>query len=163
MTLRQQIAVVRARLRETVRKRHDAKPGGDRRRKLARLVRELRERLERLLARLRHRWPREGSFTELLYHSPPHLHAASADRDFLVRIARIGEKRYGLRIGEFPPFDTVEAVHVSGSWHYRDSSNPWTPRTFAGRGDGLAFDANDADGGSDREVAFYNELRRRYG
>lgn len=55
MTLRQQIAVVRARLREAIRKRHQAKPGGDRRRKLARLVRDLRERLERLLARLRDR------------------------------------------------------------------------------------------------------------
>lgn len=55
MTLRQQIAIVRARLREAISKRHDAKPGGDRREKLARLVRALREKLEDLLARLARR------------------------------------------------------------------------------------------------------------
>jgi hypothetical protein len=108
-------------------------------------------------------WPANGTFSEFLYHSPgPHVHIASPDREFLIQVCRIGQAKYGLRIGEFPPFDPVEPVHVSGSWHYRDSSSPWTPRDFGNRGDGLAADINDADGGSDQEVAFYNELARRY-
>jgi hypothetical protein len=108
-------------------------------------------------------WPKHGSFTELMYHHPgPHIHAASADRGFLVQIAKIGQEKFGQRIGEFPGFDPVECVHVSGSWHYRDSSAPWAARLCANRGNGLAFDANDADGGSDQEFAFYLELKRRY-
>lgn len=108
-------------------------------------------------------WPASVTFTELLYHNPPHLHVACADREKLIALAKIGRERFGLRIGEFPPFDPVEDVHVHGSWHYRDSSSPWTPRTFSNRGNGLAFDANDLDGGNDQEYAFYLELRRRYG
>ena len=107
-------------------------------------------------------WPKAGKFSELLYHDPPHCHVASADREFLIAIAKIAHEKFECRIGEFPPFDTVEAVHVSGSWHYRDSSSPYTPRDFSNRGDGLAFDANDLDGGSDQEYALYIELRRRY-
>lgn len=109
------------------------------------------------------KWPSSGSFTELMYHAPgPHIHAASADRDFLIRVFTIARDEYQIRVGEFPPFDPVECVHVNGSWHYRDSSNAWLPRLCSARGDGLAGDLNDADGGSDRELAFYAELRRRY-
>lgn len=105
--------------------------------------------------------PERISFAELLYHYPgPHVHVAIADRDVLIRVCKVAQAR-GLRVGEFPPFDAVECVHVSGSWHYRDSSSPGTPRTCAARGDGLAADLNDADGGSDQEYAFYLDLRAR--
>jgi hypothetical protein len=107
-------------------------------------------------------WPESCQVAELLYHDPPHFHFATPERDKLIRIAKIGQEKYHCRIGEFPPFDPVEAVHVSGSWHYRDSSNPWTPRNFSNRGDGLAFDANDLDGGNDQEFEFYAEVRDRY-
>lgn len=108
------------------------------------------------------RWPASLRIAELLYHPPgPHVHVASPDREALIRVLRIAEDR-GIRVGEFPPFDPVEDVHVSGSWHYRDSGSPWIGRDFANRGDGLAADLNDLDGGSDQEYAFYLELRRRY-
>lgn len=107
-------------------------------------------------------WPASIIVAELLYHEPgPHIHFASPERDKLIQIGKIAQKR-GLRVGEFPPFDTVECVHVEGSWHYRDSSNPYTPRSCANRGNGCAMDLNDADGGSDKEQAFYAELVRRY-
>lgn len=108
------------------------------------------------------KWPDSVPITELLYHDPPHFHCASSDRKKLIELAKIGQEKYRCRIGEFPPFDTVENVHVSGSWHYRDSSNPWVRRDFGNRGDGLAFDANDLDGGNDEEFAFYSEVRERY-
>ena len=52
----------------------------------------------------------------------------------------------------------MDPVHVTGSWHYRDSSNPSVGRSFANRGDGLAADINGT-----REFEFYLELRSRYG
>ena len=108
-------------------------------------------------------WPASIVLTEYLYHMPgPHVHIASANRNALIKLAKVGQEKFGLRIGEFPPFDSVECVHVAGSWHYRDSSNPSVGRLCANRGDGLAFDANDADGGSDQEYAFYIEVGRRY-
>lgn len=129
------------------------------RRKLERVVR----RIGKIIRRRRFvRWPKDIFLAELLYHDPPHLHVASPERDKLIQLARIGQRKYSLRIGEFPPVDPVEDVHISGTWHYRDSSDPWRARSFSERGNGLAFDANDADGGSDGEVAFYTELKRRY-
>lgn len=108
------------------------------------------------------KWPDSFPISELLYHAPPHFHLASPHRDKLIQIAKIGVEKYHCRIGEFPPFDPVEAVHVNGSWHYRDSSSPSTPRDFSNRGDGLAFDANDLDGGNDEEFAFFKEVEERY-
>lgn len=107
-------------------------------------------------------WPKSFPIAELLYHDPPHFHLASPDRDKLIQIAKIGQEKFHCRIGEFPPFDTVEDVHIGGSWHYRDSSSPSTPRSFSNRGNGLAFDANDLDGGNDQEFEFYAEVRERY-
>jgi hypothetical protein len=106
-------------------------------------------------------WPDSLNVAELLYHDPPHTHLASPERDKLIAIGQVAAER-GIRVGEFPPFDVVEGVHVGNSWHYRDSSNPELGRTFANRGDGCAMDLNDADGGSDLEVAFYHELVERY-
>jgi hypothetical protein len=107
--------------------------------------------------------PRENgrNVAELLYHDPPHCHLASPERDKLIAIGQVAADR-GIRVGEFPPFDTVEGVHVGNSWHYRDSADPAVGRTFENRGDGCAMDLNDADGGSDKEVAFYHELVERY-
>lgn len=107
-------------------------------------------------------WPKSFPIAEILYHNPPHFHLASPDRDKLIAICKIGREKYHCRIGEFPPFDTVENVHVNGSWHYRDSSSPSTPRNFSNRGNGLAADINDLDGGNDEEFAFYMEVRERY-
>ena len=103
-------------------------------------------------------WPSSIHVAELLYHDPPHCHFASTERNKLIAIGKIAEGKWGLRVGEFPPFDTVECVHVSGSWHYRDSSAPYVARSCAGRGDGLAMDVTGV-----RQYAFYLELRSRYG
>lgn len=135
--------------------------------RLVALKREVEDRIARLAATIKRLrgpdWPDDLVVAELLYHLPgPHVHLASPERDKLIRIGKIAEER-GLRVGEFPPFDVVEDVHVDGSWHYRDSSNPSVPRNFENRGDGLAMDLNDVDGGSDQEQAFYAELLRRYG
>ena len=53
--LRARIAHVRRRLWEAIRDRHDAKPGGDRRKKLGKLVRSLRALKDKLLRRLKER------------------------------------------------------------------------------------------------------------
>jgi hypothetical protein len=107
-------------------------------------------------------WPESGQLTECLYHLG-HTHIASADRPFLIRICTIADQEFKCRVGEFPPFDPVECVHVNpGSWHYRDSSSPWTSRYCSNRGNGLAADINDWDGGGDQEYAFFIEVKRRY-
>lgn len=116
------------------------------------------------------KWPEKGTFAEALYHAPgPHIHLASSDRAFLLAIAKIGAEKFNLRIAEFPPFEDVEPVHVDGSWHYRavvDGEvrvlSTSDPRLKKGGSGGLAFDANDADGGSDEEYAFWLEVRERY-
>lgn len=108
------------------------------------------------------KWPAHLPITEILYHNPPHFHLASSDRDALIQVCKVINEKFGCRIGEFPPFDPVEPVHVNGSWHYRDSSSPSTPRSFSNRGDGLAADINDLDGGNDQEYAAYIEVKRRY-
>jgi hypothetical protein len=108
-------------------------------------------------------WPSDVTFTEFMYHEPgPHVHMATTQRNKLIELAKIANDDFKCRVGEFPPFDPVECVHVWNSWHYRDSSNPWTARTCANRGDGLAADVNDWDGGSDQEYAFFIECKRRY-
>lgn len=119
---------------------------------------ELIQQLDRRIARRANRpdWPERAHFRELLYHDA-HVHIAMCDRTKLIRICKIAEEHYGLRVGEFPPFDPVEDVHVSGSYHYRQSGRCDERRTFANRGDGLAADLNGV-----REVEFYEELRRRY-
>ena len=129
---------------------------------LGKAAARLRKLIKRIREDLANDWPDSLVIAELLYHQPgPHIHLATPERDKLIAICKIAQRR-GLRVGEFPPFDVVECVHVSGSWHYRDSSSPSTPRDCANRGNGLAADLNDADGGSDQEVAFYQELVRRY-
>jgi len=107
-------------------------------------------------------WPATLILDECLYHLG-HFHLASRERSKLITVCRIGQEKWGLRIGEFPPFDPVECVHVDpGSWHYRDSSSPFTSRGCAGRGDGLATDINHL-ANETIEVAFYREVVRRYG
>ncbi len=89
-----------------------------------------------------------------------HVHVASTERDKLIQLAQIAIRDYGGAdmVREFPPFDPVECVHVSTSWHYRDSSSPYTPRACANRGDGLAMDL-----GFPRRQEFADEIKRRYG
>jgi hypothetical protein len=106
-------------------------------------------------------WPPDIVVAELLYHIG-HCHFASPERGKLIQIGRIAVS-WGIRVGEFPPFDPVECVHADpGSWHYRDSSNPGLSRSCSNRGDGLAMDLNDLDGGSDKEIAFYRTLVAKY-
>lgn len=113
-------------------------------------------------------WPDDIEIAECLYHDPPHFHLASPERNKLIQIGKIGQEKFKCRIGEFPPFDTVEDVHVYGTWHARDPSKPYVPQPFnaaklvKGGPWGLALDANDLDGGGDQEYAFYIEVKRRY-
>lgn len=115
-------------------------------------------------------WPETLVIAEILYHDPPHFHLASPERAKLIEIGRIGQEEFGCRIGEFPPFDSVDNVHVGVSWHHRDPARPYVGLTYAQaaahlglHGDwGCALDANDLDGGSDQEYAFYIEVKRRY-
>jgi hypothetical protein len=113
-------------------------------------------------------WPESMVLAECLYHDPPHFHLASPERDKLIQVATIGLEKFNCRIGEFPPFDTVDDVHVYGTWHGRDPAKPYVPQPFnqaklvKGGPWGLALDANDLDGGGDQEYAFYLEVRRRY-
>lgn len=90
-----------------------------------------------------------------------HVHVASKNRDKLIQLGRIAKHHYAAGdpapVREFPPFDAVEDVHTDGSWHYRDSHNPDTPRNFENRGDGLAFDLR-----SRRRRSFAKEVKRRY-
>lgn len=92
-----------------------------------------------------------------------HVHVASTERDKLIQIANIARSSYSggdyYCVREFPPFDPVECVHTSGSWHYRDSGNPYAA-LGCGQGDGLAFDLRSPQ--SIRE-AFAHEVKRRYG
>lgn len=89
-----------------------------------------------------------------------HVHIASPDRDALIALGIIAIKEYGGAgmVREFPPFDPVECVHTGVSWHYRDSSNPYTYRYCANRGDGCA-----SDNGFPRRDEFGYEVKRRYG
>jgi len=111
-------------------------------------------------------WPTGVVFAELLYHSPPHLHIACADRGKLIGICKVAQEQFNCRVGEFPPFDSVECVHVTSSWHYRAPGGVVLPcsssRLDLGGDAGLAADINDLDGGSDQEYALYIELKRRY-
>lgn len=150
--------------------RHHAKAKGLRRRRLfGRMWTWVHKQFLRVRRSVRrHRkpkddWPSDMHITELYnndngYHN--HVHIASTDRGALVQIENIAVKQYGGAgmVREFPPFDPVECVHVSVSWHYRDSSSPYTPRTCANRGDGCA-----ADNSFPRRQEFANEVKRRYG
>lgn len=110
------------------------------------------------------KWPERLTIVEYLYHYPgPHFHLAVAagSRDGLIQIAKIAEGR-GIRVGEFPPFDQVECVHVGYSWHYRSSEDGGAPRTCENRGNGLAADMNDYSGANTLEYALYIEVGRRY-
>lgn len=111
------------------------------------------------------RWPKHVVIEELFNNDNGehnHVHVASKDRKALVMLARIAKRHYSggdsAPVREFPPFDAVEPVHATTSWHYRDSHNPDTPRTFANRGDGLAFDLRSVN-----RQAFADEVKRRYG
>jgi hypothetical protein len=108
-------------------------------------------------------WPKSMHITELFNNDNGlhnHVHVASTDRDALIALGNIAVKQYGGAgaVREFPPFDPVECVHVSTSWHYRDSSSPYTLRTCANRGDGCAMDLGFA-----RRQEFGDEIKRRYG
>ncbi len=108
-------------------------------------------------------WPASMHITELFNNDNGlhnHVHVASTERDKLIQIEKIAVSQYGGAgaVREFPPFDPVECVHVATSWHYRDSSSPYTLRTCANRGDGLA-----ADNGFANRQAFGNEIKDRYG
>jgi hypothetical protein len=48
-----------------------------------------------------------------------HVHYAAESHEEAVRIAKIAQKRYGLTVRELAPFDKVDPVHVSGSFHYK--------------------------------------------
>jgi hypothetical protein len=100
---------VRARLREAIRKRHDAKPGGDRRHKLARLVRRLKARLEELL--------RGPDFNG-------HPTNVSAD----VKRVIVRANRAGLYVTS-----TTDGGHASTSYHYSGRAvDVAAPMTSAG-------------------------------
>lgn len=108
-------------------------------------------------------WPADMHIVELFNNDNGlhnHLHVASTDRDDLIRLGNIAVAHYGAAgmVREFPPFDPVECVHATTSWHYRDSSNPSVARTCANRGNGLAFDL-----GCAARQAFGNEVKARYG
>jgi hypothetical protein len=162
-----------AALQEVCKKKAEQQHGAEReqwekrRTDCERLKKENRKKCRLRKARQEPRWPSSLAFVEFLYHFPgPHLHIASRDRAGLIAVCKIGQESYGLRIGEYPPFDSVECVHVSGSWHYRFSNGTLlpcnSPRLDKGGDGGSAADINDLDGGNDQEVAFMNELEDRY-
>ncbi len=108
-------------------------------------------------------WPTGMHVTELYNNdngAHNHVHIASTDRNALIQIGNIAVAQYGGAgmVREFPPFDPVECVHVSTSWHYRDSSSPYFARACSNRGDGLAMDLSFS---RRQEVA--DEVKRRYG
>lgn len=108
-------------------------------------------------------WPADVHITELFNNDNGlhnHVHVASTSHADLVALGNIAIRDYGGAgaVREMLPFDTVECVHVSTSWHYRDSSAPYTPRACANRGDGLAMDCGFA-----RRQEFGDEIKRRYG
>lgn len=112
-------------------------------------------------------WPQSLVIAERLYHYPgPHFHLASPERNKLIAICGIIEE--DCRVGEFPPFDTVEDVHTGPSWHYRNPASPYVPVAFNAAhlqegGDwGCAADINDWDQGNDEEYGYYIEVGRRY-
>lgn len=102
-------------------------------------------------------WPADIALAELLYHNPPHLHVASCEREKLIAVCRCLQREFGVYISEFPPFNTVDPVHVNCSYHYRASSSCGTCRSYYNRGDGCAADINGT-----REYSAYVELVRRY-
>ncbi len=122
--------------------------------------------VRRIRARQQHDpqgWPANAHITELFNNDNGlhnHVHVASTDRDALIAIGNICVAKYGGAgmVREFPPFDPVECVHVATSWHYRDSSSPYTPRTCANKGDGCAMDL----GFASRQTVG-NEIKDRYG
>lgn len=122
--------------------------------------------IEKLLDLIRKQdaWPKHMVIEELFINDNGlrnHVHVASRDRANLIKLGKIAQKKYSGGdpecVREFPPFDQVECVHTSTSWHYRDSSAPDSPRACPNIGDGLAFDLRS----SPRE-AFARECKRRY-
>lgn len=112
-----------------------------------------------------HPWPHKIEIEELFVNDNAlhnHVHVASRDRKKLIQLAKVAQQRYGGddpdAVREFPPFDPVEDVHVYGTWHERDSSNPDIPRSFENRGNGLAFDFRAV-----RRDEFAHEVKKRYG
>jgi hypothetical protein len=128
------------------------------------VYRKERDRLEKKVERRRHSGlPESIDWIELMHHAPgPHIHASCA-RPLLIQVCRVAEDK-GFRAGEFPPFDTVEDVHVRcASMHYRDPERPGTPQCFNAahltfpNGDwGLASDLNHPDPAV--EYRFYLDL-----
>jgi len=105
-------------------------------------------------------WPATANFREVIWQAPnhwTHAHVAMCDRQKLIALSKIAEEIYGLRVGEFPPFDSVEDVHTTTSYHYRQSGQCFQPRSFSQRGDGLAIDLTGVRTGD-----FIAELRARY-
>lgn len=127
------------------------------------VAKRIRKRIKRSHDHADSGWPADMHITELFNNDNAlhnHVHIASTERDKLIQLANIAIAQYGGAgaIREFPPFDPVECVHVSSSWHYRDSGSPYTVRACANRGDGCAMDLGFA-----RRQEFANEVKRRYG
>lgn len=117
-----------------------------------------------LANRIRYRWPKHMVIEELFNNDDglrDHVHIASKERKKLIRLGHIAKHRFSggdsAPVREFPPFDHVDDVHTLGSWHLRDSSNPEVERSYANRGNGLAFDLR-----STPRQKFADEVLRRY-
>lgn len=70
--------------------------------------------------------------------------SGGSGRSDLYHLAKVGQKKFGLDIREFAPFDKVDPVHVKGSYHYS----------------GRAFDAS---GSAQQMAAFDRYLVKKHG
>jgi hypothetical protein len=68
----------------------------------------------------------------------------------VVYIGKQAEKRFGLHVSENPAFDTVDPVHVEGSYHYREDSK--------GRGEAI-----DVSGDAAAMLEFDRWVAKRWG
>ena len=125
-----------------------------------------RDRLEQKIERRKHSGlPKSVRWVELMHHAPgPRIHAAVAwaQRDLLIRVSKYAEEELGMRVGEFPPFDDVECVHVAGSRHYRAENDVVidcsSTRLNLGGDAGCAADINHLTDAA-AEYRFYLDLR----
>lgn len=135
MSLHDQIVRVRHRLADATKKRHDAKPGGDRRAKLAARVLRLKHRLEALLDQKR---PKPD------FNGHP-ANVSKACRQFIRRA-----NQAGLYVTA-----TTDGVHSPTSYHYRGLAvDVAAPMTADGIVKMRTFQADEVRRGSVK----YNEL-----
>lgn len=94
-----------------------------------------------------------------------HIHVASCNRTRLMHIAHVAQRKFGLSVREFPPFDIIDCVHTGGSYHYRKrghcgNSSARCPRTMTGRKrrKNLAMDCSGS-----RQREFFNWVLQKYG